>query len=120
MYDFCRIKVTLRFFENIFGDGPMDVPADIAINMLLYQHYAKKEGYKMLLFDLESDPHEKNDISNDFPEIVNNLLKDVEELKERRPVHPRYWMMSPNWTKEGFVPGLYIHLDDLDTLNVVQ
>ena len=74
----------------------------------------------MLLFDLESDPHEKNDISNDFPEIVNNLLKDVEELKKRRPVHPRYWMMSPNWTKEGFVPGLYIYLDDLDTLNVVQ
>ena len=105
MYDFCFIKVILRFLENIFGDGPMDVPSDIAINMLLYQHYAKKEGYNLLLFDLESDPFEKNDIAKDNHDIVQDLLNDVEELKKKRPVHPKYWMMSPNWTTEGFVPG---------------
>ena len=82
----------------------MDVPADIAINMLLFQHYAKSEGSKLLLFDLESDPSEEKNIADNFPDIVNDILKDVEELKKKRPKHPKYWMMSTNWT-EGFVPG---------------
>ena len=82
----------------------MDVPADIAINMLLFQHYAKTEGSKLLLFDLESDPSEEKNIADNFPDIVNDILKDVEELKQKRPKHPKYWMMSTNWT-EGFVPG---------------
>ena len=67
--------MTLRFLENIFGDGPMDVPADIAINMLLFQHYAKTEGSKLLLFDLESDPNEEKNIADNFPDIVNDILR---------------------------------------------
>ena len=35
-----------------------------------------------------------------------DLLGDVEELKKGRPRHPRYWMMSPNWT-QGFVAGKF-------------
>ena len=31
------IEVALRFLEGVFGDGPMDVPADIAVNMVLFQ-----------------------------------------------------------------------------------
>ena len=31
------IEETLRFLEGVFGDGPMDVPADIAVNMVLFQ-----------------------------------------------------------------------------------
>ena len=57
-----------------------------------------------MLFDLESDPRETSNIAGRHPEIVADLLQDVEELKGRRPPHPRYWMMSPNWT-QGFVPG---------------
>ena len=60
-----------------------------------------------MLFDLESDPIEKNDIASEFPDIVVDLLKDVEEEKKKRPKHPRYWMRSPNWT-EGFLPGTSI------------
>ena len=105
MYDLF-FKITLRVLEYLFGDGPMDVPSDIAINMILFQHYAKQEGSKLMLFDLESDPIEQNDIASEFPDIVDDLLKDVEELKKKRPKHPRYWMMSPNWT-EGFIPGIH-------------
>ena len=36
------IEAALRFLEGIFGDGPMDVPADIAINMILFQVYGLK------------------------------------------------------------------------------
>ena len=63
-----------------------------------------------MLFDLETDPIEKSDIASEFPDIVVDLLKDVEEEKKKRPKHPRYWMRSPNWT-EGFLPGaLYLTL----------
>ena len=31
------IEASLRFFEGVFRDGPMDVPADIAVNMVLFQ-----------------------------------------------------------------------------------
>ena len=83
----------------------MDVPADIAINMLLFQHYAKKEGSKLMLFDLDKDPWEENNIAQNYPEIVHDILEDIEELKKKRPKHPKYWMMSSNWT-EGFIPGV--------------
>ena len=36
------IEAALRFLEGIFGDGPMDVPADIAINMILFQVWSLK------------------------------------------------------------------------------
>ena len=58
----------------------------------------------MMLFDVESDPREERNIAGDHPEIVADLLREVEELKKGRPRHPRYWMMSPNWT-QGFVAG---------------
>ena len=61
-------------------------------------------GSQLMLFDLESDPREERNIAADHPEIVEDLLRDVEGLKKGRPHHPRYWMMSPNWT-QGFVAG---------------
>ena len=59
-----------------------------------------------MLFDIESDPREEHNIAGDHPDIVADLLGDVEELKKGRPRHPRYWMMSPNWT-HGFVAGKF-------------
>ena len=59
-----------------------------------------------MLFDIESDPREEHNIAGDHPDIVADLLGDVEELKKGRPRHPRYWMMSPNWT-QGFVAGKF-------------
>ena len=59
-----------------------------------------------MLFDIESDPREEHNIAGDHPDIVADLLGDVEKLKKGRPRHPRYWMMSPNWT-HGFVPGKF-------------
>ena len=59
-----------------------------------------------MLFDIESDPREEHNIAGDNPDIVADLLGDVEELKKGRPRHPRYWMMSPNWT-QGFVEGKF-------------
>ena len=59
-----------------------------------------------MLFDIESDPREEHNIAGDHPDIVADLLGDVEELEKGRPRHPRYWMMSPNWT-QGFVAGKF-------------
>ena len=73
---------------------------------VLFQHYSRREGSQLMLFDIESDPREEHNIAGDHPDIVADLLGDVEELKKGRPRHPRYWMMSPNWT-QGFVAGKF-------------
>ena len=98
------IETFIRLLESMFGNGPIDVPWDIAINMGLFGRYAALEGQQVLLFDIEKDPQEKNDISKDHADIVKELIEEIEKLKLMRPAHPRYWMMSPNWT-EGFLEG---------------
>jgi hypothetical protein len=98
------IEKFIRFIEYFFGNGPIDVPWDIAINMVLFTKYASLAGHQMLLFDIEQDPEERQDISTDHPDIVKELLEKIEKIKVKRPHHPHYWMMSPNWT-EGFIQG---------------
>lgn len=44
---------------------------------------------KMMLFDVETDPAEQNDLSADFPEVVARLKKYADEIIETMPVFPR-------------------------------
>ena len=68
------------------------------MNFFYFKHYTRQEGFKTMLFDIESDPEERNDISSENPEVVADLLKDVERIKAEQPPSTKYWMVSPNWT----------------------
>ena len=61
-------------------------------------------GVKTMVFDLEADPEERNDISRSHPKVTRNLLETIQDYKHKRPYQPRYWMVNPNWT-DSFVPG---------------
>ena len=36
------------------------------------------EGFQTLLFDIEKDPQEKNNVADEHPDIVKDLLYDVD------------------------------------------
>jgi len=93
-----------RVMELIFGNGPSDMVKLFILNVLLYTKYAQESGIKTMVFDLEADPEERNDISGSHPKVTRNLLETIQDYKHKRPYHPRYWMVNPNWL-DGFVPG---------------
>ena len=76
----------------------------MALNLLLSSIYNRREGYKTILVDLEADPEEKYDIADSHPDVVKDLLAEIEKIKRNLPFHPRYWMANQNWT-QSFIPG---------------
>jgi len=75
-------------------------------NLWLFNHYAKgrRKEENTLLFNIALDPEERRNLAPELPNIVEELLEEVEAIKIQRPYTPRYWMVSNNWT-EGFVEG---------------
>merc|ERR1719312_799687 len=77
----------------------------LMFNLWLFNHYAKSsDPEKPLLFNIEEDPEERNNLAEKMPSVVEDLLKDVEKLLEKRPRQPKYWLVSRNWT-DGFIKG---------------
>ena len=52
---------------------------------MLFNTYAKQGGLQTLLFDVERDPRETTNIAEQHPEIVKDLLADVEKYKKDQP-----------------------------------
>jgi hypothetical protein len=51
------------------------------------------EADDIFLFDIENDPEEREDISAQFPEIVNELLDKISKLKEEMvPADDPAWL----------------------------
>ena len=51
--------------------------------MILFPKYASLAGHQVLLFDIEKDSEESKDISEDHPEIVRDLIEEIEKIKRR-------------------------------------
>lgn len=95
----------VRVMEFIFGNGPCDIFVHgMALNVILFNKYVKDNGVKTMVFDLDEDPEEKNDISGTHPKVTRSLLEAIQEYKHKRPYHPRYWMVNPSWLN-SFQPG---------------
>ena len=47
-----------------------------------------------MLFDLEKDPEERDDISAQHPKLTQELLNTIEAFKEKLPSMPHYWMVD--------------------------
>ena len=92
------MEFLIKGIQAINGVDHIDEWGQIILNFFYFKHYTRQEGFKTMLFDIESDPEERNDISSENPEVVADLLKDVERIKAEQPPSTKYWMVSPNWT----------------------
>lgn len=93
-----------RGLEWMFGNGRSDNTALFLKNYVLFRLYQGRQQDKVLLFDIEADPTERNNLAAEKPEIVKELLDEIEKYKAAMPPQARYWMVNQNWT-EAFVPG---------------
>jgi len=98
------LELIVRGFEWVFGNGPCDPVHIILMNSALFNQYKSRAEPRVMLFDVEKDPEEREDIADQHPHIVKDLLERVEKVRAKMPSSPRYWMVSPNWT-QAFLPG---------------
>ena len=77
----------------------------LLFNIWLFNHYAKdSDPNKPILFNVDEDPEERHNLADKMPGVVEDFLKDVEAILNRRPLQPKYWLISHNWT-DGFRKG---------------
>merc|ERR1712106_552859 len=91
-----------RAMDWIFGEGPCDNFRMLMFNLWLFNHYAKDvDPDKPLLFNVDEDPEERFDLADKMPDVVEDLLKDVKVILDRRPRQPKYWLISRNGQKDS-------------------
>ena len=89
----------------IFGEGPCDNFKMLIHNLWLFNSYAASiDSSKPLLFNVKEDPEEKYNIADEKPEVIEDMMKDVDEILSSKPRPPKYWLTSRNWT-DGFTEG---------------
>ena len=91
----------------IFGEGPCDNFRMLIHNLWLFNSYAASiDPSKPLLFNVKEDPEEKYNIADEKPEVIEDMMKDVDEILSSKPRAPKYkyWLTSRNWT-DGFTEG---------------
>ena len=73
-------------------------------NSFLCKSYIMKHGFQTLLFDIENDPQERINIATEHPEIVNELLSEIEHYEKESLGGVPYWMLIRN-LPDTFVAG---------------
>ena len=100
------IENIVRSWDWMFGHAENDYWRLWLSNYALFQTYSKKGGLQTLLFDIENDVRETNNIADKHPNIVDELLLEAEEYKKHKPNASPYWMVTKDW-HQTFVPGTY-------------
>ena len=100
------IESLVRFTDWIFGLASNDPLRDFLSAHFLLKTYAERDGFQTLLFDIENDPQETNNIADEHPEIVKDMLKDIEHYKKEIPNSAPYWMVTDNW-HDTFITGIF-------------
>ena len=100
------IENIVRFWDWLYGHTENDSLRVWLSNYLLFQTYSKKGGLQTLLFDIDNDPRETKNIAEEHPDIVEELLSEVERYKKHKPKASPYWMITKDWSNT-FVPGRY-------------
>ena len=99
------IEKLVRITDWIFGLVSNDPLRDFLSAHFLLKTYAERDGFQTLLFDIENDPQETNNIAKKHPEIVKDMLKDIEHYKTEIPKSAPYWMVTDNW-HDTFITGI--------------
>ena len=100
------VENIVRSWDWLFGHAENDYWRLWLSNYALFQTYSKKGGLQTLLFDIDNDLRETKNIADKHPEIVDELLLEVEEYKKYKQNSSPYWMVMKDW-KQTFVPGMY-------------
>ena len=71
-------------------------------NLKMYQKMQKEDPvYPVVsLFNLEDDPQETTNLADNYPELVEELLKEAEEAIEDAPLIFQFWKLVSQSTKE--------------------
>ena len=94
-----------RFMDWIFGEGPCDNFRMMIHNLWLFNSYAASiDPNRPLLFNVKEDPEEKYNLAEEKPEVMEDMIKDVDKILASKPRPPKYWLTSRNWT-DGFTEG---------------
>ena len=103
--------ILVRIMENLarlsdwlFGHVANDLTRIWFTNFILLNSYAKNGGFQTLLFDIENDPRETTNIADKHPDIVKDLLADIDIYKKDCPKTAPYWMITKNWV-DTFITG---------------
>ena len=106
------IENLVRATDSIFGHVSNDLVRLFLSNQFLFKWYAKREGYQTLLFNIEKDPQETTNIASQHPDIVKDLLLDLDHYEKDIPVSAPYWMITKNWVNtfiNGNIDLLFLH-----------
>ena len=76
------IEYIVRITDWIRGNVSNDIVRLWLSNVMLFNNYAKQEGFQTMLFDIENDPRETVDIAERHPDIVKDILKDIDGYKK--------------------------------------
>ena len=98
------IENILRVTEPFCGVDFHNKLSMFLSNSFLYKSYITKYGFQTLLFDIENDPQERNNIASVHPEIVNELLSEIERYEKDSLKGVPYWMLIRN-LGDTFVTG---------------
>ena len=98
------VENLVRMMDWAFGHVSNDLARLLLTNHWLFKFYAKEEGFQTLLFDIENDPQEKNNIASEHPDVVEELLRIVRRYEKDIPECTPYWMVTRNW-QDTFITG---------------
>ena len=98
------IENIVRLTDWVFGHVENDIMRLMLSNGVLFQTYAKNDGFQTLLFDIEKDPRETVNVAEEHPDIVKDILSDIDRYKKEIPANAPYWMITKNWGNT-FVTG---------------
>ena len=88
----------------LIDSGRADPLRDLLHNYFLFNTYAAALGEQLLLFDIENDPEERQNIANKHPNIVEDIRYEIQKILDNRPPQPKYWLTSKNFSA-GFRKG---------------
>lgn len=84
----------IRTLEYIFGIGNFDTCRQAMAVLMFHSQYIKAQGNGGLyLYDVINDPTESINLAESNIDIVDELKKDVENIKLNRPNQTKYWMV---------------------------
>ena len=102
-------EIAVRTLEPLMGIAQFDTLRAVIVWNQAQGRFLTRNGLGALttetfLFDIEADPDERHNLALAEPAMVSALLRRAWEIRDRRPLQMRYWMIVDNF-RSTLVPG---------------